>query len=71
MTTWHDILSNFTIAELRDAHLVPYQTAAGWKRRGRLPSRHWHTFLDHARQRGLTYTMDDLARADGFSEVAA
>lgn len=68
---WSDILSPFTISDLRDATSAPYQTAASWKRRNRLPTRHWYAFLDYAARRGHRLTLDDLAKADSHSEAAA
>lgn len=70
MLKWSEILSPFSSAELRDALRVPYQTAAAWKRRNRLPPRHWYAFADFARERGRNISIDDLARADGHTEAA-
>ena len=42
-----------TTADLAAAFDVPYQTAAAWRRRGRIPAKHWSKATRLAKAKGM------------------
>jgi len=43
--------------EMSDAFQVPYQTAAAWRARGRIPSKHWKRAVELASHKGRKITL--------------
>jgi hypothetical protein len=74
LKSFEDLLALFSIAELARELDVPYQTAAGWKRRGTISLVHWQQLMRLAAARGevLTATMLlDFATRNAVEKLTA
>jgi sugar phosphate isomerase/epimerase len=52
-----------TTAEMAAAFGVPYQTAAAWRRRGRIPSKHWSKAIQLAEPKGAKLSLENFNAA--------